>query len=268
MQSPTMIGAETVAPDTISLTSYAPLPGLGVLPVNAFVIKAAEPVLVDTGMAALRAPFLDALTQAIDPTDLRWIWLSHMDADHVGNLAEVLRLAPHARVITNSLGQAKLGLLGFDPASVYLLQPGAAIDAGDRELVALRPAYYDAPETMGFFDTRSRILFSADAFGTLMQEPAPDAAALAPQALADGMITWAAIDAPWLGVIDRTGFGRGLDAIERLDPAAIISGHLPPARGITRRLTGCLDRALAGGQIAAPDHAAIERLITGHTAAA
>jgi glyoxylase-like metal-dependent hydrolase (beta-lactamase superfamily II) len=268
MQTPTMIGAETVAPDTISLTSYCPLPGLGMLPVNAFVIKAAQPVLVDTGLAALRAPFLEALTRSIDPSELRWIWLSHMDADHLGNLDEVLALAPQAKVITNYLGMGKLGLRGFDVSRVHLLEPGARIDAGDRVLQPLRPAYYDAPETMGFFDTRTRVLFCADAFGTLMQAPEQDAAAIAPQALADGMLTWAAIDAPWLGMLDRAVFGQSLNAIERLDPAAIISGHLPVARGITRQLTGDLDRALAAGRIAAPDHAEIERLITGHDAAA
>lgn len=268
MQTPMMIGAETVAPDTISLTSYAPVADLGALPVNAFVLKAAQPILVDTGLGSLREPFLEALSRSIDPGDLHWIWLSHMDADHLGNLDAVLALAPQARVITNVLGMAKLELRGFDMTRVHLLQPGARIDAGDRELVPVKPAYYDAPETIGFFDTRTRVLFCADAFGTLMQEPAPEAAAIAPQALADGMITWAAIDAPWLGMIDRAAFGRELAAIERLDPSAIISGHLPVARNVTRRLTGCLDCALAAGRIAAPDHAEIERLFKGDCAAA
>ena len=38
------------APDTVVLPTFHPVPGLGVLPVNAFVIKAKEPVLVDTGL--------------------------------------------------------------------------------------------------------------------------------------------------------------------------------------------------------------------------
>src|SRR4051812_41428368 len=107
MEAPTMMGAQLVAPDTTCLTSYCPLPGLGILPVNAFVIKAAEPILVDTGLSALREPFLDALTQTIDPDDIRWIWLSHMDADHVGNLEDLLAIAPNARVVTNFLGMGK-----------------------------------------------------------------------------------------------------------------------------------------------------------------
>jgi glyoxylase-like metal-dependent hydrolase (beta-lactamase superfamily II) len=263
-----MIGAHHVAPDTISLSSYFPLPGLGILPVNAFVIKAAEPVLVDTGLSALREPFLEALKRTIDPEALRWIWLSHMDADHLGNLEQVLALAPNARVVTNFLGMGKMMLRHFDVSRVHLLEPGAEIDAGDRTLVPLKPAYYDAPETVGFFDSKSRVLFSADAFGALLQEPQDEAAAIAPQALDDGIITWTAIDAPWLGMVDRLAFGRVLAGIERLDPAAIISGHLPVARGITRELVACLDLALAAGKIDGPDHAAIDRLMADNSAAA
>lgn len=268
MEVPTMIGEQAVAPDTISLSSYFPLPGLGVLPVNAFVIKAAQPVLVDTGLSALREPFLAALQRTIDPDAIRWIWLSHMDADHLGNLEEVMALAPKAKVVTNFLGMGKMMLRHFDVSRVHLLEPGAVIDAGDRALVPLKPAYYDAPETVGFFDTASRVLFSADAFGTLLQEPQDEAAAIAPQALADGMITWTAIDAPWLGMVDRAAFGRVLASIERLDPAAIISGHLPVARGITPVLLNCLVDALASGKIDGPDHAAVERLMAGASAAA
>jgi flavorubredoxin len=188
MEAPTMIGAHQIAPDTTSLSSYFPLPGLGLLPVNAFVIKAAEPVLVDTGLSALRQPFLQALAQTIDPEAIRWIWLSHMDADHLGNLEEVLAIAPQAKVVTNFLGMGKMMLRHFDVSRVQLLEPGMTIDAGDRKLVPLKPAYYDAPETVGFFDTRTRVLFAADAFGALLQEPQDEAAAIAPQALDDGMI--------------------------------------------------------------------------------
>jgi hypothetical protein len=191
-----------------------------------------------------------------------------MDADHLGNLQDVLALAPNARVVTNFLGMGKMLLRHFDVSRVHLLEPGATIDAGDRTLVPLKPAYYDAPETVGFFDTNSRVLFSADSFGALLQEPQAEAAAIAAPALDDGLIAWTAIDAPWLGLVDRSAFGRVLAAIERLDPAAIISGHLPVARGITRQLTEALNRAVAAGKIDAPDHAAIELLMSTNSAAA
>ncbi len=267
MQMPVTIGAETVAPDTTSISSYMPVADLGVLAVNAFVIHAAQPMLVDTGAAALGAPVMAALGAAVDPADLRYIWLSHMDADHLGNLDAVLALAPEAKILTNFLGMAKMMLQGRDTSRVALVQPSDVIDLGDRMIVPLKPPYYDAPETTGFFDTRSRVLFSADAFGALLEAPAEEAAAIDPEALREGMLGWAAIDAPWLGTADPGRFGTLLRHIERLDPVAVVSGHLPVARGITRRLTGNLNDALRGGTFAVPDHDTFERLLAEAAAA-
>ena len=69
--------------------SYFPIPGLGVVPVNAFVLKATEPVLVDAG-ADLPQPtqfFMKNLAAVINPAELRWLWLTHADQDHIGSLA-------------------------------------------------------------------------------------------------------------------------------------------------------------------------------------
>ncbi len=261
MEHPTMIGARTIAPETYELGSYLPVPGLGLLAVNSFVIKAKEPILVDTGLGALEPQFLQTLGGIIDPTDLKWIWLSHMDPDHLGNLRAVLDLAPNAKVVTNFLGMGKMGLVGLPVDRVHLLGEGAVLDAGDRRIVPIRPPYYDAPETMGFFDTKSRAFFSADAFGALLEAPAENAGEVNEIALRDGMTTWAAIDAPWLGQIDRGAFGRTLAAIDRLDPSVVLSGHLPHARGVTTKLTGFLADAYRCGPVDAPDHATIERLV-------
>jgi glyoxylase-like metal-dependent hydrolase (beta-lactamase superfamily II) len=261
MTAPLMLGARNVAPGTVSLSSFMPVGDLGMLALNAFVIHAEQPVLVDTGASALREPFLAALHDAIDPADLRYIWLSHMDADHLGNLDAVLKLAPEAKVITNFLGMAKMMLQDRDVSRVQLIGPGQALDLGDRSLVPLKPPYYDAPETTGFFDTKTRVLFSADAFGALLPAAETEAAAIEAETLREGMLKWAAIDAPWLSTADPRAFGGLLRSIERLDPSAIISGHLPVARGLTGRLARNLNEALSAGVFDVPDHDTFERLI-------
>ena len=56
MDQPTMFDPISVANGVHALPAFVPLPGLGVIPVNAFVIEAAEPVLVDSGIIPLRLP--------------------------------------------------------------------------------------------------------------------------------------------------------------------------------------------------------------------
>src|SRR5919112_1346055 len=93
---------------TIVLADSIDIPGLGYLPVNAFLLQAAQPVLVDTGLPTSREEFLTHLWSLCEPTDLRWIWLTHPDRDHTGSLPQILHAAPQARLVTTFVG---LGIL-------------------------------------------------------------------------------------------------------------------------------------------------------------
>ena len=90
--------------DVSVLNDHLQVPGLGALPINAFLIHAAEPVVVDTGVGLPDRDFLATLAEVIDPTDVRWIWLTHPDRDHTGGLFALLDAAPRARRHAEELG--------------------------------------------------------------------------------------------------------------------------------------------------------------------
>lgn len=226
---PRMEAPQRLSPSWSALPAWLPVPGMGALAVNAFVLKGAEPMLVDTGLAALRDPFLAALASEIDLDDLRWIWLSHTDADHIGNLAAVLERAPRAKIVTTFLGAGKLGLAGFDTSRLHLVEEGAEMEIGGHRLRTLRPPYYDAPESLGFLDVSERALFAVDSFGALLPGPVEALADVGHEALGAGLATWSAIDAPWLAVADRGYLDRALTSLASLEPAMVLSGHLPPS---------------------------------------
>jgi glyoxylase-like metal-dependent hydrolase (beta-lactamase superfamily II) len=240
-----------VTPDTTALPSYCPVPGLGILPINAYLIRGSEPVLVDTGAVALRDAFMAKLREQIDLADLRWIFLTHTDPDHVGSLHAILEEAPNARLITTYLGMGKLGLAQpVPPERVYLLNPGQSLTVGDRELLALRPPCFDAPETTALFDRKTRTLFSADCFGAVISEPADAAEAIPEDRLVEGLVTWTTVDAPWLSSVPRATFEAAVSAVREIDPSVILSAHLPRA---TRRETiEGLYRALESAREAKP----------------
>lgn len=261
MQAPLMTEARRVADDTHLLGSWLPVPGLGVLPANAYLIRAAQPVLVDTGVAALREPFLAALEGLIDPADLRWIWITHMDADHIGNLAAILARAPNARVVTNFLGMGKMGLLGLPQERAWLINPGQTLDVGDRGLTALVPPSFDAPETTGLFDRRTRALYCADSFGAVQQAIVDDAAQIGAAALRDGMKLWTSVDAPWLQQADRALLRATFGRVRDLQPEIILGSHLQPARGLTEQLLQHLGEAADAPAFVGPDQAALEAMV-------
>ncbi|MAU97965.1 MAG: hypothetical protein CMP81_19160 [Fulvimarina sp.] len=146
IDAPLQGAAQQVTDAWTALRSWMPVPGMGAIPINAFVLRDDEPMRVDTGLGALSDEFLERLWIEIGPAELRWIWLSHTDADHIGNLDRVLKVAPNARVITNFLGAGKMGMMGKgDPARLRLLEPGEVLEIGRRRLHQIRPPYYDAP---------------------------------------------------------------------------------------------------------------------------
>lgn len=259
MDVPKMLEAIRVAEDTWQLPAYTPVPGLGVVPVNAFLLKGAEPVLVDTGMPTVRDDFMRTLRSLIAPEDLRWIWLTHTDPDHTGALEQVLAEAPRARVVTTFLGMGKMGVAGrpLPPERVHLLNPGQSLELADRALVALRPPTFDAPETTALLDARTRALFSSDCFGANLPAPAANAAELAPATLREGVVTWATLDSPWLHAVEQRRLAAALDDVRRLEPEVVLSAHLPPARGLLDTLAAHLRAARTAAPFVGPDQAAL-----------
>lgn len=244
--------------DADVLTTFYPLPGLGSVPINAYVLHAREPVLVDTGPILFRDAYLDALRSALDLDELRWIYLTHTDPDHIGCIFEVLDAAPRARIVTTFLGLGKLGV--YRPLAaerVYLLNPGQRLDVGDRELLALRPPIFDAPETTAFVDSKTGVLFSSDFLGAVLSEPAEAAADVPASALRDGAVLWATIDAPWLTHVPEAVHDARLAEIRALAPPAVLGSHLPPAAGMIDVLLEHARAARGAPPFVGPDQRAL-----------
>jgi flavorubredoxin len=246
-----------------ALPSYVPIPGLGLLPVNAYVVKSTAPVLIDTGLPADVNEFIEALCEVVDPRDLRWIWLTHIDQDHLGSLRRLLDEAPRAKVVTNFLGLGKLGLVApLALERVHLLNPGQGIDVGDRTLFAVAPPTYDAPETMGAYDGKSRMFFSSDCFGGILENPAEDAAAVMPDSLREGQTLWATIDSPWLRHTKESWLIDALNDLRRIGPTAILSSHLPPAFDMMEAFADALVAARSAAPFVGPDQPTFQAMLS------
>ncbi len=258
------------APDVDVVTTTAAISGFGSLAINAFVIHAAEPVLVDTGSVVESDDFMTALRSVIDPADLRWIWLTHTDFDHIGSLPRLLEENQQLRVITSFLGVGIMGLSGtpLPMDRVYLVNPGQTVDVGDRTLTAVKPPAFDNPITTGLRDGKSGIFFSSDCFGALLDEVPQSAEDLSDEALRQGQVFWATVDSSWLHQVDRAAFGSQLDRIRALEPTMVLSSHLPAARGSSLdRLLGALAEVPDAPVFVGPDQAALEQMLAEMTGA-
>ena len=259
-----MITTHRAAPDIDVVASAAAIPGFGSLAINAFVLHGAEPLLVDTGVVRESDEFMGALRSVIDPADLRWIWLSHTDFDHIGSLHTLLDENAQLRVITTFFGVGIMGLsttpLPMD--RLYLLNPGERMTVGRRTLTAIKPPVYDNSVSTGFYDDASRALFSADCFGALLSDVPQDASDIPDYELRDGQTTWVTVDSPWIHKVDRSQFGRELAELRALEPAIVLSGHLPAAPGaMLGRLLDTLSTAPDAPVFVGPDNGALQGML-------
>ena len=207
--------------------------------------------------------FMTALRSVIDPADIRWIWLTHTDFDHIGSLHRILEGNPDVRVITTFLGVGIMSLSAPLPMDrINLVNPGTQVTLGDHTLNALRPPAFDNPVTTGFYDTTSKTLFSADCFGALLSEVPERADELSEDALRQGQVFWATVDSPWLHRVDRAVLAGELDALTALQPELVLSSHLPAAPGsMFDRLTASLLAAPDATPFVGPDQAALEAML-------
>ena len=95
--APQLIGPDTYLIHSVQEALGAPL----AVYLNSMLIAGDEPVIVDTGTVANRRQWLDDVFGIVDPKDVRWVYLSHDDHDHTGNLAEVVALCPNATLVCN-----------------------------------------------------------------------------------------------------------------------------------------------------------------------
>jgi hypothetical protein len=257
-----------VGSDVTVLNDHLEVPGIGFLAINAFVLHAAEPVVIDTGLGLPDRNFVADLSTVLDPKDVRWIWLTHPDRDHTGGLFDLLEAAPQARVVTTYVG---MGIMSTEcplPIDrVYLLNPGQTLDVGDRTLTGFRPPLFDNPATVGFFDDRSRTCFSSDCFGAPLPSAefatCSDIGDVPSDALRAGQLLWAAVDSPWVHNTDVDRYLATVAPVRAMDPSAIMSTHLPPVLDRTAEVFDMLALAPQADPFVGPDQRALEEMLAG-----
>jgi flavorubredoxin len=257
-----------VAPDTFLIRSAQPALGAPLsVSLSSLVIRAAEPVIVDTGTVANRVGWLEDVFGLVDPDEVRWIFISHDDDDHVGNLAEAMDRCPNATLVVNWAATERMGSsFGLPPERLRWVDDGGSLDVGDRTLRAVRPPVYDSPTTRGLFDPVTRVYWASDAFATPMgSEPVDSVDELPPPMWAEGLAMFHhhAL-CPWVSIVDEARYLDQVRSLRGLDAEVIVSAHSPVIRGTA------IDRAF--DHLAAlpttvppphPDQQALTAILTG-----
>jgi len=233
--APTISAPPTeVAKDTFVIRQVQPALGQPLFVyINSMVIRGKEPMLVDTGTPANRTQWMEDAFSLVDPEDVQWIFLSHDDVDHTGNLDEAMTACPNAKLVCNwAMVERHTNCFDFPLERCRWIMDGESLDIGDREIRALRPPVYDSPTTRGLFDPTTGVYWAVDTFATPLPDPKLGIADLDPEFWNFGMHLFAlGAVSPWLTMCDPVKYGRYVDTVQSLDITTIASCHSPVIEG-------------------------------------
>ena len=233
--APTMhVPPTLIAPDTYVVHQVQPALGEPLFVyLNSMVILGAEPTIVDTGTPANRRQWLEDVFSLVEPDDVRWVFLSHDDVDHSGNLDEVLTACPNAQLVCNwAMVERHTNCFDFPLERCRWIMHDESFSIGDRTLHALRPPVFDSPTTRGLFDPTTGVYWAVDTFATPLPDPHLGIADLDPDFWRFGLTMFAfGAVSPWLTMLDHDKYGRYVDTVQRLDIKTIAACHSPVIEG-------------------------------------
>lgn len=193
----------TVAPYRVAEGTYVvpqlmEAPPVGLFYLNSLVIQGSEPVIVDTGTLINRDQWQEHVFSIVDPADVRWIFLSHDDPDHTGNLMPALAACPNAVLVTTWFGVGRMvDHFEIPMDRVRFVRDGDSFDAGDRTLTAMRPPLFDNPTTRGLFDTRTGVYWASDSFAMSVPHAVDDITGLDRDYVEEALLLGARLISPW-----------------------------------------------------------------------
>jgi hypothetical protein len=224
-----------VAPETYLLrTAFATDEAAMTMYQSSMVIRGAEPVLVDTGPAAAADLWMHAAFGLVDPEDVSWIFVSHNDSDHSGNVLASLAACPNATLLTTSPAVLRL-TSSFDLPyrRMAWLRAGETFGAGDRTIEIIDPVVYDSPVTQGLLDRSTGVMWAVDAFAAPVPTVGPPAFArdLPRDEWESSLSALGIAGNPWLEGVRPEWFASRVRSMTDLEPTVVASAHGPTLDG-------------------------------------
>lgn len=261
-----------VAPETWLIPNLAAAGPGHYLPVNSMLVRGSEPIIVDTGAPVHRRRWLEQVFSLVDPEDVRWIFLSHDDGDHIGGLADALAMCPSATLVTNFFATERLSVERSLPIKrLRWLEPGDTFLAGDRRMRLVLPPIFDGPTTRGLFDERTGVLWCVDSFAALTTGPVHYRDEVPDDLYTESFSLLNSLVSPWHQWLDPARYRRHVNSVADLHPDTVATAHGPLLTGDA--IGDAFDRVramAAAPRVTPPGQAALDDLIAatalGHAA--
>lgn len=135
---------------------------------NSYVIMDEKIAVMDTADHRKGKEWLSNLQNALDGRKPDYLVAQHMEPDHAGEIVNLISLYPDIQIVTSAIAAKMLPQFfdGIDFASrTKVVKEGDELTLGAHTLKFFGAPMVHWPEVIVTYDTKDKVLFSADAFG-------------------------------------------------------------------------------------------------------
>ena len=134
---------------------------------NSYVIQDEKIAVFDSVEARFGAQWLDNLTVALEGKCPDYLVVQHMEPDHSANITAFAETYPQAKIVASARAFTMMKqFFGIDFADrQVVVGEGDTLSLGERTLTFILAPMVHWPEVMVTYDSKDKVLFSADAFG-------------------------------------------------------------------------------------------------------
>ena len=135
---------------------------------NSYLLLDDKTVVFDTVDKAVGEQFFENLKYGLNGRKLDYLVIHHMEPDHAATIGDLLLRYPDITIVCNAKIKTML-MQFFDVVreeNIQVVDEKSVFNTGHHEFVFVNAPMVHWPEVMMSYDKESKMLFSADAFGT------------------------------------------------------------------------------------------------------
>jgi flavorubredoxin len=133
---------------------------------NAFLLKDEKTVLFDTVSSAFCEEFFDNIGQVVDPSQIDYLVVNHVEPDHSGCLVETVHRIKPEKILCSPMGKTFMISHYHRPDWPFeVLKTGDTVSFGRKTARFIELKMLHWPDNMGCYLPEDRLFISSDAFG-------------------------------------------------------------------------------------------------------
>lgn len=132
---------------------------------NSFLIRDDKITVIDGVKGPFADVWLDNIRQYVNPGDISYLILNHMEPDHTGAIPRFLEAAPNAKVILSKVAANYYQNLFHNNTNIVPVADGDTLNIGKRTLQFNFLPFLHWPDSMFTWSESDKTLFTCDVFG-------------------------------------------------------------------------------------------------------